>query len=456
MRTGTGRRTVTERRSGARASTTTDSHADTRRRRRPRHSCAHYASEDERRWERAQGGQEIGRVPSGRLRLAAGLLLLALPLAVAIWTFGGLAAKRERNNADQELIRDLNSGAAVYARRLSNARLTADRLARSGRVARAFAQMTSVRSGAIEQAHPWIKLRQGSAGGLHGRKVRRASTSSAVKGRSGVSSSSPRLVGLSSGAIDGEAHLPGGRLGFLLDQRLIREDGVGRVDSRPTTGKATDLRLQALEYRAVVLPLGERRGAPALITVRKRSEIAAAADDVRWRVIGLGLGLIGAFLVTAYAVAPAIARSRLSRLQRDQAQRVLATSRRRRLRRRPWRGGAALEPGCRGDHGPPGRGGARPPCGGGDSGLDDDRDVRAGGGSTRGNGRPLELRRPSRSRWEAASSGSRSWPWRWTTTPSTPSATRRTTADSRTSARNSWRRSRMSSGRRSPRCTARP
>jgi len=41
-------------------------------------------------------------------------------------------------------------------------------------------------------------------------------------------------------------------------------------------------------------------------------------------VIGLGLGLIGALLVTAYGVAPAIARSRLSRLQRDQAERVLA------------------------------------------------------------------------------------------------------------------------------------
>jgi PAS domain S-box-containing protein len=82
--------------------------------------------------------------------------------------------------------------------------------------------------------------------------------------------------------------------------------------------------MQGLEYRAVALPLEEQGAAPALITVRKRSEIAAAANDVRWQVIGLGLGLIGAFLVTAYAVAPAIARSRLSRLQRDQAQRVLA------------------------------------------------------------------------------------------------------------------------------------
>ncbi len=58
--------------------------------------------------------------------------------------------------------------------------------------------------------------------------------------------------------------------------------------------------------------------------MRKRSEIAAEANDVRWRVIAIGLGLIGALLVTAYAVAPAIARSRLSRLQRDQAERVLA------------------------------------------------------------------------------------------------------------------------------------
>jgi two-component system phosphate regulon sensor histidine kinase PhoR len=82
--------------------------------------------------------------------------------------------------------------------------------------------------------------------------------------------------------------------------------------------------MQALEYRVVALPLGEQRDAPALITLRKRSEIAAAANDVRWRVIGIGLGLIGAVLVTAYAVAPAIARSRLSRLQRDQAERVLA------------------------------------------------------------------------------------------------------------------------------------
>jgi two-component system phosphate regulon sensor histidine kinase PhoR len=83
--------------------------------------------------------------------------------------------------------------------------------------------------------------------------------------------------------------------------------------------------LGAVEYRAVAQSLVPPRDSPALITLRKRSEIAAAANDVRWRVIGIGLGLIGAILVTAYAVAPAIARGRLSRQQRDQAERVLAS-----------------------------------------------------------------------------------------------------------------------------------
>ena len=94
--------------------------------------------------------------------------------------------------------------------------------------------------------------------------------------------------------------------------------------ARPKAGTPADVQVQALDYRVVALPLRAQRGAPALVAIRKRSEIAAAADDVRWRVIGLGLGLIAAILVTAYGVAPAIARSRLSRLQRDQAERVLA------------------------------------------------------------------------------------------------------------------------------------
>jgi two-component system phosphate regulon sensor histidine kinase PhoR len=60
------------------------------------------------------------------------------------------------------------------------------------------------------------------------------------------------------------------------------------------------------------------------VALEPRSEISAAATRARWIVALVGLGVIAAILLIAYAVAPAIARSRLSRQQRDQAERVLA------------------------------------------------------------------------------------------------------------------------------------
>jgi PAS domain S-box-containing protein len=251
------------------------------------------------------------------------LLLLALPLAVAVWAFGGFAAKRERNNADQELVRDLNSGDAAYMTQLRDARKKADRLARSRRVGRALARSDEPTLRAIEQKHPWIKVVPGAAARFHGPYV----ASLDVIGRDGtigrvyvVPPFGPRLVR----TIADQAKPHDGRLGFLVGHQLVRANGVARIDSRPRTEKPVDVRMQALEYRAVALPLGDKPDGPLLITVRERSQIDATANDVRWRVIGIGLGLIGALLVTVYAVAPAIARSRLSRLQRDQAERVLA------------------------------------------------------------------------------------------------------------------------------------
>jgi two-component system, OmpR family, phosphate regulon sensor histidine kinase PhoR len=263
-------------------------------------------------------------VADGRLRLATGLLLLALPLAVSVWAFGGFAAKRERNNADQELVRELDSGAAVYAGLSSDARRSAERLGGSRRVAEAFAHGDERALRTIEQAHPWVVLLPGAAGGLNRRDVE-ARLSVIHRGRTiGRVFVVPPFGRPLIRTIAGEARLPEGRLGFLVGHRLVLEGGIGRAVAHPKAGKPTDVQVQALDYRVVALPLGAERDAPALVAVRKRSEIAAAADDSRWRVIGIGLGLIGAVLLTAYGVAPAIARSRLSRLQRDQAERVLA------------------------------------------------------------------------------------------------------------------------------------
>ena len=255
------------------------------------------------------------------------MLLLGLPLAVAAWGLGGLAAKRERSNADQKLVRDLNGGASAYAGLVRHEGDRAEQLARSRSVARALARRDVQALQAVEHADPWIVILPGAAGRLKGREPEtrvevvgpRGTTIGRVLVVAPVGRRLARTISDEAGVRDSR------RLGFLVDHQVVRSNGVVRVDSRrPRAGKPADVRLQAVGYRAVVLPLRHGRAAPALIAVRKRSEIAAAASHARWRVVGLGLGLIGALLLIAYAMAPALARGRMSRLQRDQAERVLA------------------------------------------------------------------------------------------------------------------------------------
>jgi PAS domain S-box-containing protein len=250
-------------------------------------------------------------------------LLLALPLAVTVWLFGGLAAGRSRNNADQRLVRDLNKAAIVYGRDLRPARRTANKLAGSRRVQRALANRDERTIAQINRAYPWVMLVPGSSGGLGERPV--YGRVDVVGGRKVVGRVfvvAPYGQGLVR-TITHEAK-PTGRLGFLVGRRLILEHRTVRLPSRPTLGKTVDLHANGLDDRAATLPLRDDASAPALVTLEPLSEISAAANHVRWRVVGVGFGLIGALLVIAYAVAPAIARSRLARQQRDQAERVLA------------------------------------------------------------------------------------------------------------------------------------
>jgi two-component system phosphate regulon sensor histidine kinase PhoR len=119
------------------------------------------------------------------------------------------------------------------------------------------------------------------------------------------------------------AHLADGRLGFVRGKRLELGGEPVSLRSAPHRRETVDLRVGQMNTRAVALGL-PAQPRDALVRLRERSEITAAANSVRWRVIGIGLGLMAALLVIAYAVAPAIARSRLSRQQRDEAERVLA------------------------------------------------------------------------------------------------------------------------------------
>ncbi len=116
----------------------------------------------------------------------------------------------------------------------------------------------------------------------------------------------------------------GWRLVLKRDGILIGQDGSIRLQSgRPLTG-AGDLRVGGSSYRVVATRLGEGKGAVELVALKRSSAIDGEANAARWRVMGVGFGLIAALLTIAYAVAPAIARSRVSRQERDQAERVLA------------------------------------------------------------------------------------------------------------------------------------
>jgi PAS domain S-box-containing protein len=234
-----------------------------------------------------------------------------------VWVFGGVAAKRERNNADQRLVRELNTAVSAYGNRVEVAELRAMKLARSPEVADALKNGNGPALRGFERNNPGIVLSTGRKRLAPG-TVTLANVLVSLRGRNvGRVRAVVPVRSLASQTGFGE-------LGLLRGERLELDGETVPLLSTPPRRETVDLRVGSRDARAVAVQLpGQSRGA-ALITLRERSKIRTAANSVRWRVIGIGLGLIGALLVIAYAVSPAIARSRLSRQQRDEAERVLA------------------------------------------------------------------------------------------------------------------------------------
>jgi two-component system phosphate regulon sensor histidine kinase PhoR len=245
------------------------------------------------------------------------LLLLALPLAVAVWAFGAVAARRERSNADSRLVHVINVAAGKYELGRKQARIEARSIAGEKPVQRAFIHHNRSALRRLERAHAAhavLLLLPNEAGRV------------SPLGIAGVTVPGGKMVGRvqvggptekSARRFADEAHQPPGGVGFLLKRSLVTGAGTTAIPGWPELRKPRDLS----NDRVVAVPLG---GRVALVAVKPRSEISAAANSIRWRVIAVGLGVVAALLVLVYAVAPAIARSRLSRQERDQAERVLA------------------------------------------------------------------------------------------------------------------------------------
>ena len=110
------------------------------------------------------------------------------------------------------------------------------------------------------------------------------------------------------------------RVGLLVGNRLVTGGGTVAVPKRPDPDKPSNLS----SYRVVAVHVPASVPNAGLVALEPKSEISAAATRARWEAGLAGLGVIAALLLIVYAVAPAIARSRLSKQQRDQAERVLA------------------------------------------------------------------------------------------------------------------------------------
>ena len=253
------------------------------------------------------------------------MLFLALPLAVAVWALGGYAGQRQRNNADQRLARDLVAAKDHYPSLIAPARKRAFAIAGSRKVQRALHR--GPRAARRLQAHyrnvllvPGRRPAPIPPDAAH-------QTASVVGGRRTVGRVVvlvPFDASLARQLRDG-ARIGGGRdAGFLLGKRLVLAGGSATLQSQLAERNVQDVRVNGSDYRAVALPIVQKPGHADLLVLERGSKIAAVADRARARVLELGFGFMAALLVMAYALAPAIARSRVSRQQRDQAERVLA------------------------------------------------------------------------------------------------------------------------------------
>jgi len=258
------------------------------------------------------------------LRLGAALLLLALPLAVAVWAVGNYAAQRERSNADEQLAAGLTAAAGAYRNELADAARRARRLAGTHRVQRAFLADRQGELRRIERERGDVRLVRGTSAGTGSSSAAARMVPVVARGRTvgwvialvPFDRDTVRRLTETAGLAEGQ------RLAIARGGSVIFADAKHPAETHPRLRHAGDLRTGGLGYRAVAMLLNGRAGTE-LLALERSSRIDAAASSARWRVTGVGFGLIAALLAIAYSLAPAIARSRVTRQQRDQAEHVL-------------------------------------------------------------------------------------------------------------------------------------
>ena len=249
---------------------------------------------------------------------------MALPVAVAVWALVGSASSRERSRAQTRLEGTLETAVTAYGRALGDAEQRAAALASSPRVQRALAHRDRrrlARLGGRDVAYTF-----GAAAAPHTTRAATRTVTVAARNRTlGRVTVEVPFDGRLLAKLGHAVRLSGDqRLGFASGQILSL--GATRVDAGRNLGanRLADLTVGGKRYRALATPLGAGPHATKLVVIAPASAFSAGVITTRWRIVAVGFSVLVAILLVAYALAPAIARNRVAKQQRDQAARVLS------------------------------------------------------------------------------------------------------------------------------------
>jgi two-component system phosphate regulon sensor histidine kinase PhoR len=252
------------------------------------------------------------------LRLFAYMALLLISVGSITWAIADLASEREIARGDANIDATLRDVVAEYADVQRDARDRALTLARSRSVQRALARKDTAALGRLRRAYPEASF------------ILASDTSERPVGQAVRVVTGGRPVGVVVFRVPfDETLLERVRRGAVVPRRdvlvlttpdRVLSDPPG-VRERPalTPGKPENVDV----YRALQAPLTHSPGF-ALAVFRPRGPIAAAANRLRHRVLYAGLAAFVAVAIVAYAAAPAVGRTRLTRERRAQAARILS------------------------------------------------------------------------------------------------------------------------------------
>jgi PAS domain S-box-containing protein len=238
------------------------------------------------------------------LRLFAYLTLLLVSIGSITWAIADLAAGRELAGADAGIDETLRDVVAEYTDVQRDARVRALTLARS-RLRRNYPEASFIPSSGVPDERPAGQAVRVLAGGRAvGEVVLRVPLDASL------------LDELRQGAV-----VPPRDVLVLITPKRVISDPPG-IRARPALEPGRPANIET--YRGLQAPLKSSARGYGLAVLRPRAPTAAAADRLRRRVLYAGLAALLAVAIVAYAAAPAVGRTRLSRERRAQAARILS------------------------------------------------------------------------------------------------------------------------------------